>query len=70
MGEQQTGIRSIGLEQHLNQTKDNHNNQGYDDFVRYKNSAVPNAAIARIFGVSRLTMSKWMTIYKEETGDD
>jgi len=65
-------IRSLGLERHLNTTKDLHNNRGYAELVKYINlgdelvEPLPVTRMARAFNVTPITMDKWLIIYHEE----
>lgn len=65
-------ITDKGLKNHLNATKDLHNGYDYADFVKMvtpdKDGTQPvnKANIARLFKVNRLTVDKWIAIYKEE----
>lgn len=61
-------IKAIGLKKYLDQTADQHNNFGYEYFVKLVN--VPRtpstSSMARIFNVSDLTVRKWLSIYEDE----
>jgi hypothetical protein len=61
-------IRVIGLKTYLDQTADQHNGFGYDQFHAMVNIQRPPtvASMSRIFGVSKHTMNKWLAIYQEE----
>lgn len=69
-----TSIRYKGLRKYLNGSKNEHNGYGYDDFVRMAGSAddvagksgPAKASLAKIFKVSRHTMTKWIDVYLEE----
>lgn len=61
-------IKAIGLEKHLDATKEEHNGFGYDAFSKMmdleKRPAV--ASIAKIFGVSDNTVQKWISHYERQ----
>lgn len=59
-------ISEIGLKQHLDDSRNVHNNFGYDNFVTMINADVNDSNIARAFGVNRKTIKKWINIYKEQ----
>jgi transposase-like protein len=59
-------IRQQGLEFYLDSTAQDHQGYTYKDFERMVSARVDTANLARIFEVSRNTMFKWRTIYKEE----
>lgn len=63
-------IEHVGLKAHLNATRGEHNNFGYDDFVRIvedsKGGRPSKASMASIFNVSRHSMTKWLDIYNKE----
>ncbi len=59
-------IRDVGLKTHLDGTRSNHNGYNYDDFVKMLGQKVNKANLARLFGVDRDTISKWVVIYEEE----
>lgn len=65
-------IRKRGLKDYLNSTTTDHNGRGYDDFHRCitvgDEFGEPIAArkLARIFNVSRPTVEKWLSIWREE----
>lgn len=69
-----TSIRFKGLRRYLNATKDEHNGYGYDDFVKmagtpqeiHRHGGPIKVSLAKIFKVSRHTMTKWLEIYLEE----
>ena len=63
-------ISELGLKKYLDETKDRHNGEGYDRFVFYMKPELRmnNAAVGRIFSVTRKTISKWKKIYLEEQG--
>lgn len=64
-------IRAIGLKKYLNQTADKHNNYTYSDFIKFVSGpATPTkTALARLFNVDRMTMSKWLSIHELEKTD-
>jgi hypothetical protein len=66
--EKPTSIKNIGLKNYLDQTAEQHNGYGYDFFRKSIEVPVPPTtnSLARTFNVSRLTMGKWLSIYKEE----
>ena len=65
-------IREKGLRSYLDSTTGKHNDRGYDDFHRCITAGdefgEPIAArkLARIFNVSRPTVEKWLSIWREE----
>jgi hypothetical protein len=66
-------IEERGLRSHLDFTRQNHNDYGYDDFVKMV-SRDPNgvrrvnpANVARLFGVDRKTVIRWIEILEKET---
>jgi hypothetical protein len=57
-------IKDISLEKYLD---GNYREQGgYAEFVALIKARATKVSIARRFGVSRPTMDKWVTIYKEQ----
>lgn len=64
-----TSIKQIGLQAHLNQTKQQHNDFGYDAFVSMLGSEVNKSNIAKAFGVDRKTVTKWLEVYKGENNN-
>lgn len=61
-----TSIKSEGLKSYLNRTKNEHDNYGYDQFVKEYNKGQSPASLARMFNVSRNTGHKWVKIHKHE----
>ena len=65
-------IRNIGLRNHLEATKAEHNNRGYAEFVKYLElgeeygEPLPVVKLARAFSVTTRTLEKWLIIYHEE----
>lgn len=65
-------IRKVGLKKYLNETREEHNGQGYDEFVFFTTTLVHNngtpdrSSIAKAFGVHRKTIYKWLDIYTKE----
>ena len=61
-------IEKIGLEKYLNDTKEEHNNQGYDVFIflRDPELKIGPSAIGRIMNVHRNTIRRWIEIYNKE----
>lgn len=55
-------IGFIGLEEHLNATKEDHGDKGYDDFVEMVNLKVAIVKIAEAFKVDRRTIYKWIDL--------
>ncbi len=59
-------IKDVGLEKYLNDTRDIHNDKGYDDFVSMISAEVPKfTKIAKNMHVSRRTIYRWLDIYDE-----
>lgn len=54
-------IREVGLQKHLERS-----GHDYDLFVQLYNSGMSKSAMARRFGVIRLTIDKWIKIYELE----
>lgn len=66
-----TPISEKGLKNHLDQTKQMHNNYGYDDFVRLiqreeDEGEFSKSKIANLFNISRVTLDKWIEIHDAE----
>ena len=65
-------IRDVGLESYLNDTAKIHNDRNYDDFIRLLTvgdefgDPIPKRKLARIFKVSRPTVEKWISIWREK----
>ena len=68
-----SSIRYKGLKRWLNLTRDEHNGFGYDDFSRMVDQPPEKrptkASLAKIFSVSRHTMTKWLEVHKSESKD-
>ena len=70
-------IQDIGLSTFLDETKELHNNFGYDnfismvgdDFLATGDTKVDKANIARAFGVTPPTIYRWLKVLKEELSD-
>lgn len=64
-------IEDIGLEMYLERTKDEHNDNGYAEFVRLLTTTdefdarYPKSKIAHKFNVSRKTIYTWIAIYNK-----
>jgi DNA invertase Pin-like site-specific DNA recombinase len=59
-------IRAVGLRVHLDSTADRHKKKDYVDFLEMLENRASNNYIARAFGVTKNTVSKWLLIYYEE----
>jgi hypothetical protein len=59
-------IENVGLEVHLDTTKQNHNGYGYLEFTDMLERKVNRANLARIFGVDRKTIDRWIEVYNKE----
>lgn len=55
-------IEDIGLEEYLNNTKHKHSGYDYSQFVSMLDKGVNKSNIARLFGVDRKTIVKWLVI--------
>ena len=66
----QPSIASEGLKQYLDRTRHLHNGKGYDEFKAMLTDTSKNkpskTQLSREMGVSRPTISKWITIYRME----
>jgi hypothetical protein len=65
-----TSIRYIGLKRYLNRLRETHNGFDYDDFIRMVDQPEAKrptkASLAKIFNVSRHTMTKWLDVHFRE----
>jgi hypothetical protein len=59
-------IREIGLEPYLDRTIDEHNGFGYGAFATCMNAELSYSSMCRLFNVSRGTLAKLISIYREE----
>jgi hypothetical protein len=59
-------IAVIGLRSWLDESKLEHNNQGYAEFCFYIKHRVPLSAVGRLFAVGRKTVVKWKFQYDRE----
>lgn len=64
-------IEEHGLKNYLDETKDIHDNFGYDEFVRMVgvNPTMPKvdkSNLGRTFCVDRRTISSWLEVYEKE----
>jgi DNA invertase Pin-like site-specific DNA recombinase len=59
-------IRAVGLRAHLEATTTQHKNKDYVDFLEMLENRASHNYIARAFGVTKNTVSKWLLIYYEE----
>lgn len=61
-------IEKIGLKKYLQDTKDSHNNQGYEEFIFYINPKlkIGQTAIGRLMNVHRNTIRRWVEVYEKE----
>lgn len=59
-------IKKVGLKVYLNETAPEHDGYNYDNFVREIKKDQNPTALARMFTVSRPTIEKWISIYREE----
>ena len=60
-------IERVGLEAHLEATRESHNGYGFAEFADMRRRQVNRANLARIFGVNTKTMKRWIEIYEKET---
>lgn len=63
-------IEEIGLKEYLTQTKAEHDNKGYDDFIAMLKSELKYSKqqIRRAFKISRPTLDRWLEVYGKEGG--
>lgn len=61
-------IRTVGLKVYLNNTVGEHDGYDYDTFVKEIKKGQNATALSRMFTVSRPTIEKWISIYREEQG--
>lgn len=59
-------IEIVGLKDHLDQSRHEHYDNGYDDFISMIERSVNKTNMARMFGVSRRTMTKWLYLHYKE----
>lgn len=64
-------IRDLGCEVFLNASRSQHNGYGYDDFVNlvgenFDKPKIDKANLARVFGVTRMTIYDWLDALKAE----
>ena len=62
-------IEKIGLKKYLEDTKAQHNNQGYEAFVFFLTPQVKlgHTAIGRLMNVNRNTVRRWAEVHGKET---
>ena len=63
-------IERVGLKRHLEASKQEHNGYGYDEFVLMRYSKVNKVNLARIFGVDRKTIDRWVEVLAKEQAND
>lgn len=63
-----TSIEEVGLEKWLNDSQEEHNGYGYDDFVK-NFKKLGKAGTAKMFGVGRDAVYRWLEVYEKEQGD-
>ena len=63
-------IEEVGLENHLNNTVDDHNGFDFSAFKRMYDANVNLSNLARSFNVDRRTISKWIAVYEKELADE
>lgn len=54
------------LQQRLDSSVALHKGYGYDDFIKQVTDGMSVAALATMFGVSRMTIYKWLNQYETE----
>lgn len=65
-------IKETGLQNHLDITKPQHNNKGYDDFMRYMTGVnefgkpYKKQDIVDAFGITWRTLYGWLEVYQQE----
>jgi DNA invertase Pin-like site-specific DNA recombinase len=59
-------IRAIGLKKHLDDKAAAHKNKNYADLIEMLDNRASQNYIARAFGVTKNTVSKWLLIHHEE----
>lgn len=68
-------IREIGFKNHLENTRDQHNGRGYDDWVRYMTTKnefgkdYRKQDIVDAFGITWRTFYSWFTVWEAEHDD-
>lgn len=63
-------LRVIGLKKHLDDTKDQHDGNDYDEFVKLLEYHAPLTRIADIFKVTRATIYRYLAQYEHEQLND
>ena len=65
-------IEKIGLKTYLEDTKKQHNGEGYDRFIFYLNPELKlgYTTIGRLMNASRNTVRKWALVHKKEQGPE
>jgi transposase len=61
-------ITTVGLKKFLDQTVEQHRGYKYTDFEKQLKAGMSIAALAKMFGVSRVTIYNWLAHYEGEKG--
>lgn len=61
-------IRILGLKNYLDKNISKHNGFRYEGFISMVEAGASITSIAKSFNVSRFTVDKWISIYREEKG--
>lgn len=61
-----SSIREKGLNEYLTETLVSHRNLGYDVFCTMVEAGASITSMAKSFNVSRFTIDKWLSVYREE----
>lgn len=59
-------LEDIGLEPYLNSTRSEHNDNGFNDFVKRVQLQEPKTVIARAFHVHSSTIRDWIRLHDKE----
>lgn len=61
-------IEKIGLKKYLEDTKAQHNDQGYEEFTFFLRPEVKlgHTAIGRLMNVTRNTVRRWVAVHNKE----
>lgn len=71
----QLNIEETGVKDYLEQTKEKHNNRGYNEFVKYVKllgtnqdgfTRITKSGLARHYNVTRPTLERWLKQYEIE----
>lgn len=67
-GKPAPSIEELGLKKYLDDTREIHNNYGYDDFVKMLTQEKPmgKSSLAKMFNVERNTIYRWISVYEKE----